>query len=474
MKLVSLLQQARFSARLSSIAVAPTGSRLTSPSALGWLSRCQAPGSNSRRTWASDAKAAEVTVADAPQEDGANGKVEVGGKAVRRGTTSQGPDVHDSPDIARSIFDAVWRRLEREHGRANLRFPSTIVYLNGAPGSGKGTMAKYFVNELHLNHIATSSLLQTPEAQKMKSTSMLVNDSDVIYAVFSSLLNSKHRHGVVVDGFPRTRVQVEVIKQLQQRMAELHREFFHTDLATHFPRPKFHVVMLYIGEEESVKRQMKRGEQVEEHNARVEASGEGRKVENRTTDIDETLARKRYRIFREEGYEPIRTLRSLFNYHFIAADGSIEEVRARVMREFAYQSSLELSDATFARLQTLPSAESISLHFRANLVKELDQYEARSPELVDECITIIQRDFLPQIRLCQSSGRAVVKSYHDIFQERTRALRIVVAILAERGFEVSVRRDEVHIPREVDEHNRILNYTRKYVLFDIMFPKAKI
>merc|ERR1712146_554416 len=95
----------------------------------------------------------------------------------------------------------------------------------------------------------------------------------------------------------------------------------------------------------------------------------GRKVENRTTDIDETLARKRYRIFREEGYEPIRTLRSLFNYHFIAADGSIEEVRARVMREFAYQSSLELSDATFARLQTLPSAESISLHFRANLVK---------------------------------------------------------------------------------------------------------
>ncbi|EDQ89523.1 uncharacterized protein MONBRDRAFT_32330 [Monosiga brevicollis MX1] len=445
MKLVSLLHQARFSARLSSIAVAPTGSRLTSPSALGWLSRCQALGSNSRRTWASDAKAAEVTVADAPQEDGANGKVEVGGKAVRRGTTSQGPDVHDSPDIARSIFDAVWRRLEREHGRANLRFPSTIVYLNGAPGSGKGTMAKYFVNELHLNHIATSSLLQTPEAQKMKSTSMLVNDSDV-----------------------------EVIKQLQQRMAELHREFFHTDLATHFPRPKFHVVMLYIGEEESVKRQMKRGEQVEEHNARVEASGEGRKVENRTTDIDETLARKRYRIFREEGYEPIRTLRSLFNYHFIAADGSIEEVRARVMREFAYQSSLELSDATFARLQTLPSAESISLHFRANLVKELDQYEARSPELVDECITIIQRDFLPQIRLCQSSGRAVVKSYHDIFQERTRALRIVVAILAERGFEVSVRRDEVHIPREVDEHNRILNYTRKYVLFDIMFPKAKI
>jgi adenylate kinase len=52
-------------------------------------------------------------------------------------------------------------------------------------------------------------------------------------------------------------------------MADLHKEFFHTDLSAHFPRPKFHVVMLYIGEEESVRRQMARGEKVAIHNAQV-------------------------------------------------------------------------------------------------------------------------------------------------------------------------------------------------------------
>ena len=76
-------------------------------------------------------------------------------------------------------------------------------------------------------------------------------------------------YSVVVDGFPRTRVQVEAIKQLQDRMADLHKEFFHTDLSAHFPRPKFHVVMLYIAEEESIKRQMARGEKVAIHNAQV-------------------------------------------------------------------------------------------------------------------------------------------------------------------------------------------------------------
>lgn len=29
-------------------------------------------------------------------------------------------DVHDSPDVASSIFDAVWRRLEKQFGRHNL------------------------------------------------------------------------------------------------------------------------------------------------------------------------------------------------------------------------------------------------------------------------------------------------------------------------------------------------------------------
>jgi len=129
-------------------------------------------------------------------------------------------------------------------------------------------------------------------------------------------------------------------------MSELHKAFRHTDLGHHFPRPKFHMVMLYIEEEvgefnesfctclnfysllpqESIRRQMLRWEKVQRHNQQVANSGEGTLVEARNTDKDRALARERYRIFREEGYEPLKTLRSHFNYHFIAADGSVEDV----------------------------------------------------------------------------------------------------------------------------------------------------
>lgn len=78
--------------------------------------------------------------------------------------------------------------------------------------------------------------------------------------------------------------------------------------------------------QESIRRQISRGEKVQRHNQQVTNSGEGSLLEPRSTDKDRALARERYRVFREEGYEPLKTLRSHFNYHFIAADGSIDDV----------------------------------------------------------------------------------------------------------------------------------------------------
>lgn len=81
--------------------------------------------------------------------------------------------------------------------------------------------------------------------------------------------------------------------------------------------------------------------------------------------------------YRENGYEPLKTLRRFFNYHFIAADGTIEDVRKRVEKEFQYQSSLELQDNTYELLETLPRAEDLTKFYRQNLVKDLDEYQVR-------------------------------------------------------------------------------------------------
>ncbi|MFM8335424.1 MAG: nucleoside monophosphate kinase, partial [Opitutaceae bacterium] len=40
---------------------------------------------------------------------------------------------------AQLIFTSLWRDLEAEVGRDNLRFPKEIILLGGAPGAGKGT-----------------------------------------------------------------------------------------------------------------------------------------------------------------------------------------------------------------------------------------------------------------------------------------------------------------------------------------------
>lgn len=65
---------------------------------------------------------------------------------------------------------------------------------------------------------------------------------------------------------------------------------------------------------------------------------------------------------------------------------------------------MELDDATFAKLDTLPLANDIQIRFRQNLARELEEYQARNPELLDEVLDIIRRDFLPQIRLKYGEG----------------------------------------------------------------------
>src|SRR5947207_1334190 len=40
---------------------------------------------------------------------------------------------------AQLIFNQVWKQLESEYGRPQLRFPKELILLGGAPGAGKGT-----------------------------------------------------------------------------------------------------------------------------------------------------------------------------------------------------------------------------------------------------------------------------------------------------------------------------------------------
>ncbi len=191
------------------------------------------------------------------------------------------------------IFQAVWTELEQKHGREHMRFPREIFWLNGAPGAGKGTHTRFILKYRGYPQqpVVVSDLLQSPEARQRINAGLLVGDREVTALVLEALLNPVYENGTVVDGYPRTKVQVECLKLFYQKLMALRNEFRDTALGQVFRKPRFHILVLYIDEAESVRRQLRRGRQAVEHNERVRESGEGNPYEVRPTDLTEDAAR---------------------------------------------------------------------------------------------------------------------------------------------------------------------------------------
>ena len=161
-------------------------------------------------------------------------------------------------------------------------------------------------------------------------------------------------------------------------------------------RPVFHITVLYVDEEESIKRQMQRAAkvsavvpsvpwrqhsflvvyhfahrvgaalwalptvdttlQMDKANQVVKDTGWGRLEAARATDVDEALARKRFRDFKHEVVDALNSIKEAFPFHLIAANGSPEDVKRAIAEEFAYQSSMDLGDDTFEMVRQAPVA----------------------------------------------------------------------------------------------------------------------
>ncbi|MDR2429845.1 MAG: nucleoside monophosphate kinase [Puniceicoccales bacterium] len=215
---------------------------------------------------------------------------------------------------ARAIFDGVWRELQEERGSAGLLFPGEIFWLNGAPGSGKGTNTEFIMRERRYEGvpIVVSDLLHDPRARRLMDAGGLVGDREVLALLLRKLLDPQFRAGAVVDGFPRTQTQVDFLRMFFGRLNTLHSAV-----------PRFHILVLFVDEEESVRRQLKRGRE-------ALASGGAAAKNVRKTDLDPGLARGRYRVFMEQTFAPLQTLRSIFACHLIEAHGSVDDVRRRI------------------------------------------------------------------------------------------------------------------------------------------------
>ncbi len=377
---------------------------------------------------------------------------------------------------AHLIFSSVWQALEVDVGREALRFPKEIILLGGAPGSGKGTNTNFIIKArgLTCEPIVVSSLLDTPEAKRIKDAGGMVGDREVISLLLRRLLEPQFRDGVILDGFPRTKVQVECLKLLVDRIQTLRRDFYHTPLGMHFRQTTIHIMVLFVDEHTSVERQLKRGLEVKAHNEKVHRTGIGELLEERATDYDPALAKRRYRVFKEQTWEALQSLKEIFHYHFINAQGNIHEVEQNILKELQYQSTLELDSRTHDILRGVPVASEIIVHARQEMVKRLDAYAFEQAPLFASVVSFIDKKIVPIVIRHAISGVALVNT-EDTLLDDPLALAMLIDVFSERGYHAAVDLHRIEIPERFDLTTGIITCRIKKVYrIQIRFEGSEI
>jgi adenylate kinase family enzyme len=374
-------------------------------------------------------------------------------------------------------FEASWKKMEQRLGDTYV-CPREIVWLNGAPGSGKGTNIPFILKTRGMSRaVGMSQLLDSsPEIREMIDRAELVPDALVLDALLDAVLNPDLNDGagLVIDGFPRTATQVDYVKLLYDKLIQLYHHNADGPDEWRFPRPSFKVVILYVDEEESVHRQSQRAKLASLHNQRALDAGTGDVWNVRTTDISEALCRRRYQVFKAH-YSTILRLKTYFPFSLIDAMGSLDECRAQIVRELRYQSSLDLDEKTYAAIKHLPLARDLVRVARQRLVFRLDSYCKRHNKMFSEVISLIDSEVLPLLKKCSLAGHADYKTRHPLLLGNTLAIEMLIDVLSDRGFSVGHAIEDRVVPRRIDiKSGQILSDLEEVHSFRITFDKENV
>lgn len=94
------------------------------------------------------------------------------------------------------------------------------IIMLGAPGAGKGTQAKMIAEKYGVPHISTGDIFRANikngtelgmEAKKYMDQGLLVPDELTVKILLDRVANEDCKNGYVLDGFPRTIPQAEVL-----------------------------------------------------------------------------------------------------------------------------------------------------------------------------------------------------------------------------------------------------------------------
>jgi adenylate kinase len=176
------------------------------------------------------------------------------------------------------------------------------LILFGPPGSGKGTQSEKLIAKYGLKHLSTGDLLRSEiaqqtalgiEAKKVMDKGELVPDEVVIGMISSAIDNNESVRGFLFDGFPRTAAQAETLDKLL--------ELKKTSIAV--------MLALEVGEEELLKRLMKRGE-----------------TSGRSDDTNESVIRARITEYHKKTTAVADYYKQFDKVTMIKGEGSIDDI----------------------------------------------------------------------------------------------------------------------------------------------------
>ncbi|MEW5309977.1 MAG: hypothetical protein WDW38_001815 [Sanguina aurantia] len=369
------------------------------------------------------------------------------------------------PEDSKEVFEACWKRFELRYKLKEVHVPREVVWLNGAPGAGKGVNTDHVLQTRGLDiSMCISSLLKSDkDISGLIERGEMVPDALVIDLLLEALLINgcdTVECGVLVDGFPRTSMQVDFLKLLGNKLTELHMLWASTSHRDRFPRPLFKVVMLYVDEETSITRQLERAKVASVHNKRVMDAGAGDLWAQRTTDLSIETCKKRYDIFRQH-HSAVLRLKQFFPFHLIDAMGSLAETQEAITTELRYQSSLDLSYETYAAIRHLPLAVDLTKSARQQLVMRLDNHAELHSANFQRVIDIITTEIMPLIKESGLAGRSEYVSESKVFEEHPRMAQILIDILTDRGYSTSHGTMVQHVPVSMDFTTGLIKNTKK-------------
>lgn len=180
------------------------------------------------------------------------------------------------------------------------------LILFGPPGAGKGTQAEALVDRYGIAHISTGDIFRENvgnetelgrQAKRYMDAGDLVPDELVIAMVEDRLAQDDVSNGFLLDGFPRTKAQVEALDEVLAAQGH--------ELDA--------VIRLVVDDDELVARLLRRAEE-----------------QGRSDDTHDVIA-NRLENYRAETEPAVTAYRERGILHDVDGEGDIDEVRERVL-----------------------------------------------------------------------------------------------------------------------------------------------